>query len=118
MTFTGRWFIFYGAFLFLCGLAGYLSNPEAAKTALISGSVFGGLSAVWGFLMQKQLRPAWWGALVTCAMLAAVFTWRSIVSWTAVKDGDDKTFAAALITLMLFATIAAILLLLKRGRST
>lgn len=118
MIFTGRWFIFYGAFLFLCGLAGYLSNPEAAKTALISGSIFGGLSVVWGLLMQKQLRPAWWGALVTCAMLAVVFTWRSIVSWSAFNAGEDKAFAAALITLMLFATIAAILLLLRRGRST
>lgn len=49
-----KWLYGFGAFLFLCGLAGYLSNPVAAKTALMSGSVFGALSILWGFLLGKS----------------------------------------------------------------
>jgi hypothetical protein len=32
-----KWLIGYGVFLFICGLAGYLSNPEKAISALIMG---------------------------------------------------------------------------------
>ena len=106
---NAKWLIGYGAFLFLCDLAGYLSNPATAKTALISGSVFGGLSVIWGVLLGKGLGFAKWAALGTTFMLCAVFSWRSIASWQKVIEGEPKTFAASLITLMLigsFATVA------------
>lgn len=105
---NSKWLIGYGVFLFLCGLAGYLSNPAAAKTALISGSVFGGLSIIWGLLLGKGLGFAKWAAVATTLMLCGVFTWRSIVSWQNVVDGEPKTFAAALITLMLLGSLATI----------
>jgi uncharacterized membrane protein (UPF0136 family) len=31
------------------GLIGYFSNPEKARTALISGGTFGTLSIIWAF---------------------------------------------------------------------
>ncbi len=37
------WLILYGAFMILVGLAGYVSNPEKAKTAQMSGGTFGAL---------------------------------------------------------------------------
>ena len=46
-TKTAGRLIFYGAFLIVMGLAGYLSNPEKAKTALMSGGAFGALSILW-----------------------------------------------------------------------
>jgi hypothetical protein len=49
----GRWYVAYGIFLIACGLAGYASNPVAAKTALMSGGAFGTLSAFWGFWILK-----------------------------------------------------------------
>jgi uncharacterized membrane protein (UPF0136 family) len=105
---NSKWLIGYGVFLFLCGLAGYLSNPAAAKTALISGSVFGGLSIVWGALLGKGFGFAKWAALVTTLLLCAVFTWRSIVSWMSVAEGDPKVVAASLITLMLLGSLATV----------
>ncbi|MFK7851815.1 MAG: TMEM14 family protein [Akkermansiaceae bacterium] len=105
---NSKWLIGYGAFLFLCGLAGYLSNPAAAKTALISGSVFGGLSVIWGLLLGKGFGFAKWAALVTTLMLCAVFSWRSFASWQKVMDGEPKTFAATLITLMLIGSLATV----------
>lgn len=103
---NSKWLIGYGVFLFLCGLIGYLSNPAAAKTALISGSVFGGLAVVWGVLIGKGFGFAKWAALVTTLLLCAVFTWRSIASWQKVMDGEPKAFAAGLISLMLLGSLA------------
>lgn len=111
---NSKWLIGYGLFLFLCGLAGYLSNPAAAKTALISGSVFGGLSVVWGLLLGKGFGFAKWAALVTTLLLCAVFSWRSFASWQKVMDGEPKAFAAALITLMLLGSLATVARLVVR----
>lgn len=111
---NSRWLISFGLFLFLCGLAGYLSNPAAAKTALISGSLFGALSVVWGLLLAKGFKFAKWVALAMTLLLCGVFGWRSIVGWQAVADGEPKTFAASLITLMLLGSLATVTKLLRR----
>lgn len=115
---NSKWLIGFGIFLFLCGLAGYISNPVAAKTALISGSLFGGLSVLWGVLLGKGMGFAKWAALVTTLMLCAVFSWRSIVSWQNVADGEPKTFAASLITLMLIGSLATAYKLLAKKAKT
>lgn len=113
----GFWFLGFGAFLILCGLAGYLSNPEAAKTALMSGGTFGLLSAAWGGWMVRGGRKApFIAALLTTSLLCFAFTWRSIVGWQAVMAGEDKLFAASLISTMLVASVASIVVLFK-GRS-
>ncbi len=111
MRFCGKWFLGYGLFLFLCGLTGYLSNPEAAKTALISGSVFGALSFGWGVLMLSGIPWARIAAAVTTGFLSLVFIWRSSVSWMDTAAGEPKAFAAALITLMLLGTLASLAVL-------
>ncbi len=118
VEFTGCWQVGYGVFLFLCGLAGYLSNPEAAKTALITGSFFGGLSAIWGVFILKGMGWAKGAAVVTTALLACVFTWRSTVSWQAVAAGEPKVFAASLISLMFVGSIATLVVLLTSRRAS
>jgi uncharacterized membrane protein (UPF0136 family) len=111
---NSKWLIGYGVFLFLCGMAGYLSNPAAAKTALISGSAFGGLSVVWGMLLGKGFGFAKWAALATTLMLCAVFSIRSFISWQKVMADEPKTFAASLITLMLLGSLATVARLIVR----
>lgn len=111
-----KWTIAYGLFLIACGVAGYLSNPEKAKTALISGGTFGVLSILWGALMARRAAWSRWAALVTSGVLVAVFAWRASVSWMAVAEGaTDKQFAAVLITLMGAASIAIFATLLRGG---
>lgn len=111
---TGRWFIGFGGFLILCGLLGYLSNPAAAKTALMSGGTFGLLSAAWGFWMLKGGgKLAWFAAAATTLLLLAAFTWRSIVSWQSFFAGEPKLIAAVLITAMWIASFASIAVLLR-----
>jgi uncharacterized membrane protein (UPF0136 family) len=110
----GRWYIGFGLFLIVCGLAGYVSNPAAAKTALMSGGTFGSLSALWGFWMLKGGRIAVLiAAGLTTLMLCGAFTWRSIVSWQAYAEGEPKQFAAILITAMLFASVASLVELIR-----
>ena len=47
-TKLSQWMIADGLFLIAMGAAGYLSNPEKAATALMSGGTFGALSMLWG----------------------------------------------------------------------
>ena len=114
----GTWYIGYGVFLIICGVAGFASNPEAAKTALISGGTFGTLSALWGVWMLKGGRLlVFLAALLVTLMLSVVFIWRSTDSWQAVADGEPKTFAASLITAMFAASGMSLLRLLRARKA-
>jgi len=115
MNFCGRWFVGFGIFLILCGVAGYLSNPAGAKTALISGGMFGGLSTLWGVLMLRGVAWARVAAWVSTLVLVAAFAWRSIAGWMAYAAGEPKLFAASLITLMLVAALASVVVLARKG---
>ena len=117
-TKTAGYLILYGAFLILAGLAGYLSNPEKAKTALMSGGMFGALSILWGVLGARGVRWSLPAARVTTGLLVLVFAWRASVGWLAVFDGKlEKLFAASLITVML-AGSALMLPALMKARKT
>lgn len=113
-TKTAGYLIFYGGFLILMGVLGYLSNPEKAKTALMSGSTFGVLSIIWGVLGARGVRWSRVAAVVTTSFLALVFAWRATVGWLAVFEGNsEKLFAAVLITLMLSASALMLPLLIR-----
>ncbi|MFZ4484137.1 MAG: TMEM14 family protein [Chthoniobacterales bacterium] len=117
MKFLGRWFIVFGAFLIICGAAGYLSNPSAAKTALISGGTFGSLSCLWGCMMLRGSGWSRWAGLATTLLLLGAFSWRAWAGWKAFAMGEPKLFAASLITLMLVATLATLVELVSDMRS-
>lgn len=105
-TKAAGYLILYGAFLFVMGLLGYWSNPEKAKTALMSGGTFGALSILWGVLGARGVRWSLPAAWVTTGLLTLVFTWRASVGWLAVLDGkSEKLFAAVLITAMLAGSV-------------
>ncbi|MCG3147158.1 MAG: hypothetical protein PCFJNLEI_00595 [Verrucomicrobiae bacterium] len=111
----GRWLVGYGVFLILIGLVGYLSNPEKARTALMSGGVFGALSIACGVLWLRGMRWARKAALGITGLLTLIFAWRATVGWLAVAQGNaDKLTTAVLISLMLLATVATIARLLRR----
>ena len=108
--------ISYGIFLILAGVVGYLSNPEKAKTALMSGGTFGSLSILWGWLALRGMSWGLMAAKVTTFFLSVVFVWRSVVTWGKVFGGaPEKTFAAALITSMLVASILLLITLFKKS---
>jgi uncharacterized membrane protein (UPF0136 family) len=117
MTSLGSWMIGYGGFLIAIGVIGYLSNPEKAATALLSGGTFGALSILWGGLLRRGTGWARRAAVVTTAFLTAVFAWRATASWLAVQDGQSgKLLAAVLITSMGIASIATLYVLLAPPR--
>jgi len=104
----------YGVFLMLAGLTGYLSNPEKAKTALLSGGTFGLLSLALGVLALRGWRPSVPIALGTTVFLGIVFAWRCTVSWVAFAGGqEEKRVAAMLISTMLAATLALVVFLIR-----
>ena len=107
----GKWLIAYGLFLSAMGLAGYLSNPEKAKTALMSGGTFGGIAVALGLLARRGLAWTRGAGLVLSTLLSGVFIWRASVSWMAVASGhSEKLTAALLITAMGLASIAMLVI--------
>ena len=113
-TKTAGYLILYGGFLIVMGLVGYLSNPEKAKTALMSGGTFGAISILWGVLGARGVRWSLPAAIGTTGFLALVFVWRASVGWLAVLDGkSEKLFAAVLITAMLAGSALMLACLLK-----
>jgi uncharacterized membrane protein (UPF0136 family) len=112
-TKLSHWMIAYGLFLIAMGAVGYLSNPEKAATALMSGGTFGGLSILWGWLMSRGVGWSRWAAGATTTLLVIVFAWRASVSWMAFAGGaTEKLVPAVLITLMGAASLAMLALLL------
>jgi uncharacterized membrane protein (UPF0136 family) len=113
----GRIVIAYGLFLILIGILGYFSNPEKAKTALLSGGTFGLLSMAWGVFLIRDARWAWGAAVTTAVLLSGVFIWRASVGWIAVSEGQtEKRTAAVLITAMLVGSLVTIGLLVGLRR--
>ena len=112
--------ICYGAFLIVAGLLGYLSNPEKAKTALISGGLFGSLGIGLGLAAMRGWRRSLPISLGMTSFLAVIFSWRGIASWMAYFGGDPgKLTAAVLISAMLLATVSVVALLSRHwSRST
>jgi len=114
---TARVLMIYGTFLILAGVAGFLSNPEKAKTALMSGGTFGSLSIFLGWLGGRKIAWSLLAAKISTAFLGAVFTWRAVVTWGKVFDGaPEKTFAAGLITSMLMASVIMLVILFRDSK--
>lgn len=113
-TATWKYVIGYGLFLIIIGLLGFASNPEKAKTALMSGGMFGTLSIIWGVIMAKGIPWARYAAIVTTSLLAVVFGWRAWMGWQAVFAGEPKLVAASLISSMLVASVLLLPLLLRK----
>lgn len=114
MNFTGKWFVGFGAFLILCGVAGFLSNPAGAKTALLSGGTFGALSIIWGVLLLRGMGWARLAGLAMTAFLALVFAWRATAGWMSYAAGEPKFFAAALISLMFSGSVVTFAVIYSR----
>jgi uncharacterized membrane protein (UPF0136 family) len=111
------WIIGYGLFLAVIGLLGFMSNPEKARTALISGGTFGALSIVWGVLTALRMAWAPAAAMVTTGFLLVIFTWRASAGWLAYFGGEtDKVVAASLISTMWLGSVVLLTVLFRDRR--
>lgn len=96
----GTMLALYGAFLVLCGIAGFWLTGESSSSSLFNGGVFGSLMIVMGFLL-RQGRP--WtmpAALSATAIFTLTFVWRGAVQWVGVAQGAHGASVALLLSLM------------------
>ena len=113
-TQTADCLIIFGVFLIPLGVIGYMTHPEKAIAALISGGGFGALWMLWGVLSAKGVRWSWVAALATTTLLAIACAWRASMNWLAVASGQsEKAFVSVLVTLMLAVAASMSYLLLK-----
>jgi hypothetical protein len=116
---TAGYLVIFGIFLILLGGIGYVTHPEKAITALISGGGFGALWMLWGILGARGARWSWPAALATTVLLALAGVWRAILAWLAVAHGQpEKAFASVIITLMLALALCILIFLLKDRKAT
>lgn len=116
------WLVRYGLFLVSVGIVAVLYEPKsgqfgfnpAAKTALMSGGICGGLSLAWGLLLGRGFQWARVAAIISGSLFLAAFTWRSIAGWMAFSGGQsEKWFASTLITGMWVATLVLLIMLVR-----
>ena len=77
-----QWLVRYGLFLMSVAMVAVMYEPRsgqlgfnaAAKTALISGALCGGLSITWGLLLGRGFPWARAAATVSCSLFLAAFT--------------------------------------------
>ncbi|MBC8044745.1 MAG: hypothetical protein IAF08_15010 [Rhizobacter sp.] len=112
---TGKLLIIYGAFLVVCGLAGYLSNPSRAISALISGGSAGATMMALGAAIDRNPRVISHAATGLIAVLTLVFGWRMVNAWQAATgDAPEKTFTAVLLTVMTLGSILAVIFIFRQ----
>lgn len=106
--------VIFGTFVVLLGVIGYMTHPEKAITAVLSGGGFGALFILWGILGAKGVRWSKLAALLTAALLSAACVWRASLGWLSVANGQsEKAFASLIITLMLGVAVVLLVFLLK-----
>jgi hypothetical protein len=117
-----QWLVRYGLFLVSVGIVAVLYEPKsgqlgfnpAAKTALMSGGICGGLSLAWGLLLGRGFQWARVAAMISGSLFLAAFTWRSIAGWMVFAGGQsEKWFASTLITGMWVATLVLLTMLVR-----
>jgi len=115
----------FGVLLAVCGLMGWAAAgfTAKAKTAILSGSVTGGLMVLMGLLSASQgpakAAAGRIGGTVLPALFTTVFTWRAGIAWQAVAAGQPKLYVALLLSFMAAAAAAVfvILLITRKSRS-
>lgn len=97
--------LYYGLLLIILGFIGFLSNPAKAKTALVTGGIFGSISILWSFLCRKN-NWSIYAAFITTLLILLATASRAFISWKNVlNDQTDKVLAATLITIMSIASL-------------
>lgn len=101
--------MWYGTFLVVCGIVGYLITGETSSSSLFNGGVFGSLMVVIGVLL-RQGRP--WtmpAALSATAIFTLTFIWRAVVQWIEVAQGAPSNVAVAILLSFMFVVSAVVL---------
>jgi hypothetical protein len=118
-----KWMIGFGLFLVAAGFLGWAATGFAAyaKTAIVSGSVTGGLMLACGFLSGRTsgwlARAGRVAGSVFPALFAGVFLWRASVGWREVVAGEPKLYVALLLSAMTLAALVTFAMLVRPAKA-
>lgn len=98
------WLLGFGVFLFVCGAAAFLLNPNQAPTPLLAGTLAGGLMAMMGVFSGNGAK---WvpkvGLMVTIVFMMLALA-MSMQQWMLVISGKPEIVSALLATVLFGGT--------------
>lgn len=112
----GAWLMVFGVFLFACGAAAYLANPNQAPTSLVAGAIGGGIASMLGVMVMKGT-PQW--ALAAGNMLTIVFMMlalaMSMQHWMLVYNGGKDVLSPVIDTVVVLGAAVVLWGLKKKA---
>ena len=111
--------LFYGLFLIISGIVSVIFIGMKAKTALMSGSIAGGLILATAFLVSEGAATAAYAGLFLALALFIVFSWRATKTlfrlFEIIPTGHEelKGKGIAFMIISLMAVVSLVVLLLQ-----
>lgn len=114
----GRLLMYYGLFLFGCGLIGYALTDVNGTVSLLNGTLLGGFVCILGTLIKQSKQWAYPAALSATGIFTFTFVWRGIKQWNlvAIDHAVSHWPVAMLLTVMTAVSIVMLLILLQYYR--
>lgn len=109
--------VYYGTFLLLCGVGGYVLTGETSTSSLLNGGVFGSMMAVVGILLRQGRMWTYPAALSATAIFSLTFAWRIAIQVIEALAGVPGRWpVVGLLGAMLAASIVVLRLLYAQYR--
>lgn len=108
----GAWLFGYGVFLFACGAAAFLLNPNQAPTPLVAGAGAGGMAAFLGVLAWNGTKWVPRFSLVMTVIFMMLGLALAMQHWMLVYSGKPEV-PAALLSVAVFIGSSVMLWALK-----
>jgi Transmembrane proteins 14C len=111
--------VFYGLFLWTCGIVSVIFIGPKAKTALISGGMSGALVLLTAWQISEGNQFARWVGIALSLILFVVFSWRSSKTLSAIfelipeRSPDLKGKGVAFLIISLMAVVSLLVFVLQ-----
>jgi uncharacterized membrane protein (UPF0136 family) len=109
--------LFYGIVLVICGVAGFLTNPEHAVPALISGVMPGVAAMSLSFLIRQKSGWALPASMGATGVFAMMYGRQALRSWEFATSPKGNLVILILCSVMAVASVITLILLVTANKA-